>query len=110
MGHSPDFGHFLRVGVFLIGVVKDSYKLTIDAMLANNVWNGVVIFAELKSKGYTGGITILRDYIKPKRVMRPSKATVRYETEPGHQLYQFHFLTLCRAPSSQWIEVIHLII
>lgn len=64
----------------------DSYKPTIDAMLANNIWNGVVIFAELKSKGYTGGITILRDYIKPKRVMRLSKATVRYETEPGQQL------------------------
>jgi transposase len=34
----------------------------------------------------TGGYTILRQYIQPKRVLRPGRATVRFETEPGKQL------------------------
>jgi transposase len=29
---------------------------------------------------------MLRDYIAPKRALRPGKATVRFETEPGQQL------------------------
>ena len=64
----------------------DDFKPHIDNLLAENVWNAEVIFADIKERGYTGGITILRDYIQPKRIMRQSKATTRYETEPGHQL------------------------
>ncbi|GLY59952.1 hypothetical protein Pcaca05_08100 [Pectobacterium carotovorum subsp. carotovorum] len=36
--------------------------------------------------GYTGGRSMLRYYIQPKRKMRPSKKTVRFETQPGYQL------------------------
>lgn len=50
------------------------------------MWNGEVIFSELRDLGYTGGRTILHDYIRPKRSLQPSRATVRYETRPGHQL------------------------
>lgn len=32
-----------------------------------------------------GKLTVLRDYIRPKRVLRPSRATVRFETPPGKQ-------------------------
>ncbi|AMO55540.1 integrase [Endozoicomonas montiporae] len=64
----------------------DDFKSVIDALLAENVWNAEVIFAEIKGQGYAGGITILRDYIHPKRTLRESKATTRYETAPGHQL------------------------
>lgn len=55
-------------------------------MLSENVWNAVVIFREIQERGYNGGITILRDYIYPKRVLRVSRATVRFETEPGQQM------------------------
>lgn len=58
----------------------------IDTRLAENVWNGEVILAEIKAMGYTGGRSMLRHYIQPKRKMRPSKKTVRFETQPGHQL------------------------
>ncbi|EBA3774788.1 ATP-binding protein [Escherichia coli] len=58
----------------------------IDMRLAENVWNSEVIFAEIKSMGYTGGRSMLRYYIQPKRKMRPSKRTVRFETQPGYQL------------------------
>ena len=49
----------------------------IDMRLAENVWNSEVIFAEIKAMGYTGGRSMLRYYIQPKRKMRPSKRTVR---------------------------------
>lgn len=54
--------------------------------LAENVWNGEVILAEIKATGYTCGRSMLRYYIQPKRKMRPSKNTVRFETQHGYQL------------------------
>jgi hypothetical protein len=35
----------------------------IDTRLAENVWNGEVILAEINSMGYTGERSILRYYI-----------------------------------------------
>ncbi len=64
----------------------DPFKPLIDNLLAEGVWNGAVILQELKAKGYTGGSTIIRDYIKPRRSLRPSRATVRFETPPGRQM------------------------
>jgi transposase len=64
----------------------DGYKATVDRLLAEGVWNGRVILREIQAQGYTGGETMLRLYIAPKRVLRQGKATVRYETEPGEQL------------------------
>ncbi len=64
----------------------DPFKPLVDRLLADDVWNGVVILRELQAAGYTGSSTILRDYIAPKRALRPSRATVRFETEPGRQL------------------------
>ncbi|WP_447887378.1 IS21 family transposase [Serratia fonticola] len=58
----------------------------IDMRLAENIWNSEVILAEIKAMGYTGGRSMLRYYIQPKRKMRPSKRTVRFETQPGYQL------------------------
>jgi transposase len=68
------------------GSKLDPYKPKIDKLLQEGVWNAVVILREIQEDGYNGGITILRDYIQPKRVMRPSRATVRFETEPGQQM------------------------
>lgn len=64
----------------------DVYKPQVDRLLAEGVWNAVVILREIQAEGYTGGSTILREYIQPKRVLRASKATVRFETRPGQQL------------------------
>jgi transposase len=79
------------------GSQLDPYKTRVDQLLAEGVWNAVVIWRELQAEGYTGGQTILREYISPKRVLRASKATVRFETEPGRQL------------QSDWSEVTTLI-
>ncbi len=66
--------------------ILDPFKVDIDRMLKEGVWNGTVIFRELESRGYQGKTTLIRDYIRPKRPLRESKATVRFETPPGHQL------------------------
>lgn len=64
----------------------DSHKPTIDRRLSEGVWNAVVILRALQAEGYRGGISIVRDYIRPKRPLRQSRATVRFETAPGVQL------------------------
>lgn len=64
----------------------DPYKAQIDQLLAEGVWNAVVILRELQAQGYEGGSTILRAYIHPRRTQRQSQATVRFETPPGRQL------------------------
>lgn len=66
--------------------ILDSFKPIIDELLKKGVWNGRVILRELQNNGYTGSTTIIGDYIRPKRPLRESKATVRFETEPGQQL------------------------
>lgn len=64
----------------------DPYKEKVDELLAEGVWNAMVILRELEAEGYDGGTTILREYIAPKRALRPGRATVRFETKPGQQM------------------------
>jgi transposase len=64
----------------------EPYKSKIDRLLLEGVWNARVILREIQADGYTGGYTMLRQYIQPKREQRPSRATVRFETQPGEQL------------------------
>jgi len=68
------------------GSKLDPYKPRVDYLLSEGVWNAVVIWREIQAEGYSGGLTILREYVQPKRALRPSKATVRFETAPGEQL------------------------
>ncbi len=68
------------------GSKLDPYKPKIDQLLSDKVWNAMVILREIQAEGYTGEISLLRRYISPKRSLRPSRATVRFETEPGEQL------------------------
>lgn len=68
------------------GSKLDPYKAKIDKLLSENVWNAMVILREIEADGYDGKISILRDYIRPKRVLRSGRATVRFETKPGQQL------------------------
>jgi transposase len=64
----------------------DPYKAKVDELLGEGVWNSVVILREIQALGYEGSRTILREYVQPKRALRPGRATVRFETEPGKQL------------------------
>lgn len=64
------------------------YEAKVDGLLNRGVWNGAVILREIQADGYSGGRTVLRNYIRPKRALRMTagRATVRFETEPGVQL------------------------
>ena len=64
----------------------DPYKATVDRLLGEGVWNVMVLLREIQAEGYTGGSTVVRLYVQPKRALRPGRATVRFETEPGQQL------------------------
>lgn len=64
----------------------EPFKNFIDGKLDDNIWNAEVIFQQLRERGYQGGRSILRAYIHPKRRLRPSNQTVRFETLPGQQL------------------------
>ena len=55
-------------------------------MRATGDYNAVVTYREIQAMGYCGGIRVLRSYIEPKRALRASKATVRFQTKPGQQL------------------------
>lgn len=63
----------------------DPYKPTIDKMISNGIFNCVVILERLHELGYTGGITIIKDYVKDMRPAKSSPAVRRYETPPGKQ-------------------------
>ena len=64
----------------------DAYKPLVDKLLKEGVWNAVVIYRVICEAGYEGKSSILREYIKPKRVLRQGRETVRFETQPGRQL------------------------
>jgi transposase len=64
----------------------DPYKEFVDRELDAGVWNAEVILIKLKKLGYEGGITLVKDYMRPKRPLRKKKACVRFETQPGQQM------------------------
>jgi transposase len=65
----------------------DPYKSWIDQRLGEGVWNAMVLYREIQERGYSGEVTLVRDYIRPKRVLRSSsRRTVRFETLPGQQM------------------------
>ena len=64
----------------------EPYKRTIDRLLSEGVWNAVVVLREIQAEGYSGEISLIRKYVHPKRVLRSSRATVRFETKPGEQM------------------------
>ncbi len=68
------------------------YTEILDDFLRNNVSNSVVCYEHLKTLGYTGGQTIVRDYLRAhKDLLPPARQAVapqgnrgrRYETGPG---------------------------
>ncbi len=63
----------------------DAHKPYIEERLQAGVWNAAVLVRELRERGYTGGYTILKDYLQPQRQAARVVAVRRFETPPGHQ-------------------------
>ena len=66
--------------------ILDEYKPYIQKRLNEyERISGRRLLRELKDKGYTGGYTILTDYLRIVRQESNKLAIYRYETKPGHQ-------------------------
>lgn len=63
----------------------DPFKPFLENRLAAGVWNAVVLLRELKEQGYSGGYTVLTDYLRPRRTQAQVVAVRRFETPPGQQ-------------------------
>ena len=87
----------------------DLYKEYLQHRMGEGLDNCVVLLRELKARGYTGGYTILKDYVQPFRLRHPPQATMRFETEPGEQAQvdwgQFSYLTPEGRRRSVWAFV-----
>ncbi len=89
------------------GSKLDAFKPEIHLMLSQGIFNCVVLLEKLQKKGYDGGITILKDYVRHFRPARNAPAVRRYETLPGKQAQMdwgiIHYIdengTLHKAPA-----------
>lgn len=57
----------------------------IEERLKAGVWNAVVLHRELRERGYLGGYTLIKDFLRPRRQEANRVATRRFETPPGQQ-------------------------
>ena len=63
----------------------DPYKPYLDSRLERFDLPATVLLDEIKEKGYTGGITILREYVAKVKKRQVRRVVDRFETEPGRQ-------------------------
>lgn len=63
----------------------DDFKGYIQARLEQFDLPATVLLRELMSNGYTGGLTILREFVHPIKEAFTRRVTERFETLPGHQ-------------------------
>ena len=47
----------------------------IESRLAEGVENAVVLLREIRAEGYTGGYSILTDYLRPRRQRQPARTS-----------------------------------
>jgi len=75
----------------------DPFRDHVRRRLVVGVDNCVVLLRELRAQGYAGSYSILKDHVRPLRLGRAVKATMRFETKPGEQAQvdfgHFPFLT-----------------
>lgn len=63
----------------------DAFKPYLEERLRAGVWNARVLLRELQQRNYTGGYTILTDWLRPQRRAARVVAVRRFETPPGQQ-------------------------
>jgi transposase len=63
----------------------DPFKDYLKERMQAGVWNAQVLLRELRKKDYTGGYTILKDWLHPQREAARVVAVRRFETGPGKQ-------------------------
>lgn len=76
----PSYGPRAKKGSKL-----DPFKKHLSERIAVGVTNAQRLFDEVQAQGYTGGYTLVREFVQGFRKALPPKATVRFETKPGEQ-------------------------
>jgi len=61
------------------------YQPYLQERMQAGVWNARVLLRELRARGYTGGYTLLTDWLRPQRQSARTVAVRRFETPPGKQ-------------------------
>jgi len=64
----------------------DPFKEYVRSRMGEGVFNCVKLLDEIRSRGYDGQISILKNFVHPYRKAQREMATVRFETEPGKQV------------------------
>lgn len=66
----------------------EPFKEIIDKLISSGIYNAQVIYERLAEIGYTGKVTIIKDYLRPIRPVTVTKgpAVQRYERKPGSQV------------------------
>ena len=91
------------------GSQLEPFAIYIHERLAAGVWNAVVLLAELKARGYAGGYTVLKDYLRPLRREAAAVAVRRFETPPGHQA-QLDWGTIGRLETAAGSKTLHVFV
>ena len=63
----------------------DGYKQQIDQWLEEAPYSAVRILEKLQEQGFEGKYSIVKEYVRGKKMDLDEKATVRFETMPGKQ-------------------------
>lgn len=65
----------------------DPYKAPVMELMGQGIYNAAVIFDRIRELGYSGGISILKDFIHPLRppAIVSGPAIRRFESKPGRQ-------------------------
>jgi len=63
----------------------DDYKQQIDMWLEEAPYSAVRILEKLQEQGFDGKYSIVKEYVRSKKMDMDEKATVRFETMPGQQ-------------------------
>ncbi len=84
------YNHLKRAGPFprprpRRGSKLDPYKKYIRTRLEVFDLPATVLFNELKARGYRGGLTILREFVRPLKEEFTRRVSERFETLPGQQ-------------------------
>jgi transposase len=77
----------------------EPFKPYLKERLQAGVWNAQVLLRELRERNYTGGYTLLTDWLRPQRDAASVVAVRRYETPPGKQA-QVDWATWVRLPTT----------
>jgi transposase len=71
------------------GVALEPYTAQITAWLSDEVtsqWTAERIFDELQERGYDGGRTVVKDYVREHRPRKEAMGEARFFVKPGQQL------------------------